>query len=389
MASSIPPKTPDPVIVIADDLSGAAELAAIAFARGFSAEVQRQFEPTSDADVIAVDTDSRGLSPEAAAQRVEDVTRAVVAARPAWIYKKVDSVLRGNVRAEIEAVVRVVARDSVAAIPSRSGWLRVLLIPANPSRGRTIVGGRLLIDGVPLDQTPFRDDPDHPRQSSLVSELLGPGDWIDVPDVADLETLQRYAATVDSDTLPAGAADFFAALLDARGAREGKAVPAAQPVSIRRPAVLVCGSRAAWKSRQLQCAASDIPIWLVPEPFEDVGALVRRAAGELAAHGSLAVAIGDSFNRGRESNEFLPRLATFVAMLLEVAPVATILAEGGATATAVAERLDWNHFRVVQTAPAGVGALQPIDSVAAPLFLIKPGSYAWPEEIWRQITQPE
>jgi uncharacterized protein YgbK (DUF1537 family) len=118
-----------PIVVIADDLSGAAELAGIAFARGYSAEVQRQFDATSDADLIAIDTDSRSLPPDAAAQRVEQITQAVVAARPAWIYKKVDSVLRGNVRAETEAVLRVL-QTSLA-----------ILVPANPSRGRTIVGG--------------------------------------------------------------------------------------------------------------------------------------------------------------------------------------------------------------------------------------------------------
>jgi D-threonate/D-erythronate kinase len=94
-------KSPNPVIVIADDLSGAAELAGIAFARGCTAEVQREFDPTSNAEVIAVDTDSRHLAPEAAAKQLEQVARAVIAAKPAWIYKKVDSVLRGNVRVEV------------------------------------------------------------------------------------------------------------------------------------------------------------------------------------------------------------------------------------------------------------------------------------------------
>lgn len=375
MDSSIPPKTPDPVVVLADDLSGAAELAGIAFSQGCSVEVQRRFEPTSDAQVIAVDTDSRGLSPEAAGERVEQTARAVLAAHPAWIYKKVDSVLRGNVRGEIAGVLRVTQHP------------RALLIPANPSRGRTIIGGRLLIDGVPLDQTPFRADPDHPRQSALVSELLGPSAGIDVPDVADLEQLRTYAGEIGADVLPAGAADFFATLLDTRGAGQGKAVPAARPVLIRRPAILVCGSPAAWVTRQRECIAAGIPILLLPGPSADLASHVRRAAGQLAADGSLAVAIGDDSNRGRESHEFLPSLATVVAMLLEIIPVATILAEGGATAAAIAERLAWNRFRVVQTAPAGVGALQPLASRAIPTFFIKPGSYAWPDEIWRQFKE--
>jgi len=149
------------IIVIADDLSGAAELAGIAFAHGLSAEVQRQFEPSSDAQVIAVDTDTRTLSPAAAANRVRQVAEQVMASQPAWIFKKVDSVLRGNPRAEIEAVLQA------------TGQRRALLIPANPSRGRVIAGGCYFIDGVPLDQTPFAYDPDHPRQAADVAALLG------------------------------------------------------------------------------------------------------------------------------------------------------------------------------------------------------------------------
>ena len=34
----------------------------------------------------------------------------------------------------------------------------------------------------------------------------------------------------------------------------------------------------------------------------------------------------------------------------------------------------------------GVGFLKPIHDPAAPLLLIKPGSYPWPSEIWRSFT---
>jgi D-threonate/D-erythronate kinase len=89
------------VVVIADDLSGAAELATAAADLGHSSEVQTRFDSTCGAEVIAVDTDTRALSAPEAAQTVEAVSREVVAAGVKWIYKKADSVLRGNVRAEI------------------------------------------------------------------------------------------------------------------------------------------------------------------------------------------------------------------------------------------------------------------------------------------------
>ncbi|MBW8883384.1 MAG: four-carbon acid sugar kinase family protein [Planctomycetia bacterium] len=174
------------IIVLADDLSGAAELAGIAFAHGLPAEVQRQFEPATGAQLIAIDTDSRHLSAAAAADLVRSITAQVLTTEPAWIFKKVDSVLRGNVRAEIEAILET------------TGQSRALLIPANPSRGRVIRGGHYFIDGIPLGETHFAQDPEHPRRSSDVLALLGPKSVgaadVMVPDVETQSQLEELAA---------------------------------------------------------------------------------------------------------------------------------------------------------------------------------------------------
>src|SRR5262245_11365468 len=166
------------IVIIADDLSGAAELAGIAFARGLPSEVQREFDPATNAGVIAVDTDSRLLSPGAAAARVAQVARAVAASQPAWIFKTTDSVLRGHPGAEIAAILQA------------TGMTRSIFVPANPSRGRTISGGIYSIGGVPLDQTAFANDPEFPRRTSRALELLGNWPAIVVPDVADLADVQ-------------------------------------------------------------------------------------------------------------------------------------------------------------------------------------------------------
>src|SRR5439155_544492 len=66
------------------------------------------------------------------------------------IYKKIDSALRGPVLAEVQASMNQRRLDTA------------LLLPQNPSRGRTIESGQYLINGVPIDQTDFARDPDHP-----------------------------------------------------------------------------------------------------------------------------------------------------------------------------------------------------------------------------------
>ena len=49
------------IAVIADDLAGAAEVAGVAHARGLSAEVCTQTGLVGDADLAAVDSDTRSL----------------------------------------------------------------------------------------------------------------------------------------------------------------------------------------------------------------------------------------------------------------------------------------------------------------------------------------
>jgi uncharacterized protein YgbK (DUF1537 family) len=372
-----------PIIVLADDLSGAAEIAGIAFDHGLSAEVQRQFDPATAAQVVAIDTDSRDLPAAGAAQHLRRITEQVLAARPTLIFKKVDSLLRGNVRAEIEAVVDITQQR------------RAILLPANPSRGRVIAGGLYLIDGVRLDRTPLAADPDHPRRSADVRQLLGEAgerqlhvvgqhesladDGIIVPDVSTPLDVQQRASELNTDTLAAGAADFFAALVEARCQRPRAAAPSVQ---IAPPSLLVCGSRASWPARRADCEAAGIPLIALAE-----------GGGEASGRfGAMAIGLGERQLNDPDSalRSFLPRLIEF---FLNNSAVKTLLIEGGATAAAIAENFGWTRFAVTARAPAGVGVLQPIGA-QAPLVVVKPGSYPWPQEIWDQFCacnayQPE
>ena len=91
--------------VIADDLTGAAELGAVGLRHGLRAEIVCRGEPSGRADLVCVDTDSRACDAPAAAKRAAAAAQILRAAGAAWIYKKVDSVLRGQVTAEVEAVM--------------------------------------------------------------------------------------------------------------------------------------------------------------------------------------------------------------------------------------------------------------------------------------------
>ncbi|MEW5957849.1 MAG: four-carbon acid sugar kinase family protein, partial [Chloroflexota bacterium] len=118
------------IVVLADDLTGAAEIGGIAFRYGLAAEIQTVFDPAAGADLIAVDTDTRGYSAGEAAPRVAAVAEQCRRAGVEQVFKKVDSVLRGPVLAELATLLETLGRE------------RALLAPANPSLGRTIEQGQ-------------------------------------------------------------------------------------------------------------------------------------------------------------------------------------------------------------------------------------------------------
>ena len=132
-------------LLVADDLTGAVDTGHGFAARGRGVRVRLRGEhgaetaPT-DRDVLAVDTDSRAASPSVAA---EAVTRAIGAYPAARVYKKVDSTLRGNVVAEVDAAVA--ATDADLAV----------VAPAFPATGRTTEGGRHFVDDTPLSEAGY------------------------------------------------------------------------------------------------------------------------------------------------------------------------------------------------------------------------------------------
>jgi len=142
--------------VIADDLTGAAELGAVGLRHGLSAEIVRNGGRPGGADLVCIDTDSRSCTPLEAARRAAEAAKMLRVAGAKWIYKKLDSVLRGNVTSEVEAVMK------------QLNFNRALLLPANPSLGRIIRNGEYFVQGKPINRTEFARDPEYPRLSAQV-----------------------------------------------------------------------------------------------------------------------------------------------------------------------------------------------------------------------------
>jgi 4-hydroxythreonine-4-phosphate dehydrogenase len=146
------------LLAFADDLSGAAETAAALRMRaprntavGTACAVALVLSTagtgtdfTADplpegVDAIVIDTDTRSLDVQDAERRTREIVRRVVARHPgAHVVKKIDSLLRGHIAAELAPFIDL---DQDPGI---------VLCPALPVMGRTVVDGAVTVNGAQL-----------------------------------------------------------------------------------------------------------------------------------------------------------------------------------------------------------------------------------------------
>jgi uncharacterized protein YgbK (DUF1537 family) len=378
--------------VLADDFTGAAEIGAIGCRYGLEAEVQTGFHRTEGADLVVLDTHTRSSSRAEAVKTVRREMDGLRGSGVEWIYKKVDSVLRGHVLAE------------VASALDRSGLRRALLVPANPSFGQVIQEGHYRIDGHPLNETRFAHDPEHPARTDDVLELLGPVDGIElayredprslpatgivVTAVSARSDLVELARLVDAETLPAGAAEFFGAALERHLGRNGNQ---ARRLVDRRPqeALFVLGSRSE-HGRALLSRAQDDRVSTVFLPAAGpaeapVEPWVDRALNGLRERAVVILAVdrdGKDPSRPSSVHRLPRRLASVTEAVVRSWPGDDLhlFIEGGTTASTIIRRLGWERLRVQGEFGSGVVTLT-VPGDGNRLVTVKPGNYPWPESI--------
>lgn len=279
--------------VVADDLSGAAEVAGVLLARGRDCQVVLDGSlggltpvPGDPGATTVVDTDHRATDPASA----RDAVRAATAdpTGPVLVVVKLDSLWRGNIRATVDAL--------------RDNGFQVIVAGALPSLGRTVRGGSPFVGDLPLANTALWALEPHPAPRAVAELLDGPvtvvpldalrAGWmltgqelsvLDGENDADL----RAAATAAADAVArgrrvalVGSAALVAAVADAVPVPDG-AVPAPAVAPGHRPVVLAVGSGSAASTAQtahLRAAAvvDEHTHLLTIDAAEPVADLARR-----------------------------------------------------------------------------------------------------------------
>ncbi|MEU0137384.1 3-oxo-tetronate kinase [Streptomyces sp. NPDC006296] len=367
---------------IADDFTGATDLATMLVARGHRTVVTVGPEALSDgpagaavrdADAVVVALKSRTAPVDEAVGTSLAALRALRLAGCRRFYFKYcstfDSTPRGNIGPVADALL------------AELGEHRTVVVPSFPATGRTVHGGRLFVHGEPLDESPMRHHPLTPMRDSHVDRLLTPQTRhpvrlvdldtvrrgpealravLDAPDLAD--ALVVVDAVSDEDLVTVCAATAHLALVTgAAGLALGltgphpeaaRATPASRPGD---PGVVLSGSASSATRAQVAHARArlphrklDVPALRADFAAEVAGLVdfVRRSWADEPGKPPLIHSVDDLGDlertapaEGPAAAELVERALATCATALVAAGARRILVAGGETSGAVVTAL--------------------------------------------------
>ncbi len=405
--------------IIADDLTGASDIAGFIAAEGLSvvqfAGLPRDGATAADgADCVVISLKSRSVPAEqAVSQSLAALARLRERGCRRFYFKycsTFDSTPKGNIGPVTDALMDALGSDFTVICPT---------LPAN---GRTVRGGDLYVNGVLLENTGMRTHPLNPMSDSNLPRLME-AQAKGKAGVVDLATVERGAdavrerlaglraagiryAVTDSET--DGQLDTLAEALDdavfltggsslgaalARRIRAGGAVPAGDAAGGRfggGRAVVLSGSCSAMTNAQTAFYRERAPWFRV-----DIG----RCLADAPAHAAEAAAWADAAPAGAESPapmvsatvapeelsaiqarfgadaaaQAVERFFSLLAARLRDAGFDAFIIAGGETSGAVSAALGVSAFRIgTQIAP---GVSWVFDAGAALALAMKSGNF--------------
>lgn len=148
--------------IIADDLTGANDSGVQLARHGLKTTVLFDLDEgnINKYEAVVFDTDSRSLTRKEAYNQVSRAANFLLNAGFTNIFKKLDSTMRGNIGAEIDALYDIVKPDFM------------MIAPGYPKNKRTVLQSTHYLNGVPLGDTEIAKDPKTPVTISYLPDLL-------------------------------------------------------------------------------------------------------------------------------------------------------------------------------------------------------------------------
>lgn len=375
------------IVVIADDITGAAEMGGIALRYGLKTIVAEDVDANVKTDVLVIYTNTRSMKKQEAVEVMSGLTKKASQLKPSLFYKKTDSVLRGHILAEMKAQMQALNMS------------KALFVPANPSLRRIIVDGKYFVNGEPIHQTGFANDPEFPITSPNVLDILGNENipvivikhddslnenGVSVGEAKTNEDVLAWANKVDEKTLAAGGGSFFNALLSLKCPikKEKKEV-----VELSSPLLLISGTtfqKNVQRIKEYPQLVSYMPANIFND--EEINDSAFEKWGDdilekLSKHNKAIIAVDNSLNQKTDSNLLREKKAKITELILNKIKIKEVLIEGGSTAYSMIKKTAWKSFTPTEELQQGIVRMQ-VEGVNDVHLTIKPGSYEWPAE-WK------
>ena len=383
------------ITVIADDITGAAEIAGVCLRFGLKVTLGIDSVPDVRADVCVISTDSRSDT-EIEAYHIHHKLATEVFNNPdSIVFKKCDSVLRGYVLTELSAILDV------------KKFKTIVLKPANPLSGRCIRNGTYFIGSEKIEDTDFAKDPDFPATVSEVQHLLlnrsanynlitdihtgtiheFKKEGLFVPDCSTVEELSIGCNLGDDDTFMCGSAAFFGQLLLKSGIariKKDQTLPTfAQDYLIVSGTTHSASRNVGNQPNKIKTQVVAFPESLLREKTENIE--IEKWVEELhiiwKRNRKMILTISENKISFPDSTTILKqRMGLIVQQLVEKCEIKELFIEGGATTYSILNILNWKTLIPVQELSPGVVRMEVPDFPSIHLT-IKPGSYSWPESV--------
>lgn len=366
------------IIVISDDITGAAELGGIALRYGLSIIITTNVTNVlPQADILIIATDTRSCSEPDSVSIIKQIMYKLKE-YTVTIYKKTDSVLRGHVVPEINTII------------FESNYNNALLLPQNPSKGRIIKNGIYYINGIELSRTEFKNDPEYPIYSSSVDTLLNKsakildinntvlhGNNIYIADAKNEEEIMLQLSKAHKKTLLAGGADFFNCIIK----KEFKIYPhkknAVKMPDVTR-CIIVCGST---QSNSLINEPyikrhNGYEAIMPDEVFNgyELDKWILRLKYLYKQHKTMILSVGKRENKGKiYAMHIKHAMAEATKALVDEYRPDILVIEGGATAYSIIQNLKWYNLKFKTEYSPGIVSMLYYETEV----ILKPGSYSW------------
>lgn len=392
------------ILVLADDITGAAEIAGLCLNYKLSVAMSVNQIPEKDVQVGIIITDSRSLTEKEAYENHFHLIEHIkwkYQSNDIFIFKKCDSVLRGFVITELLPFKEILH------------FRRFLLIPANPQGGRTIFKGKYYIDKKLIAKTSFKNDPDFPALKSSVKNLLllrNPlsvselkirvnaslpfSDGVNIYDCQDIIQMQHIIVNSDFDMAAGSSAFFeqwlritFPALVNQNAGTS--TLPSDAPSSLlynKKTKKLIIAGSVHQEIRNLERLVSEhhYHVISIPDKFlqpeinnEEFERWLHEASTESSSLNIRWIGLGNKKISFPNSSTILKqRLNKLAEVLLSTNNYTEIIIIGGASAFHFIQEAGWTDLEAIESIGPGILRMK-VNGPNQLHLTIKPGSYPW------------